>query len=77
MYPTYKTSKYTCLQSCWWCKIGVKWPICPNKQQELLFSVMTLQYHTVYQISSLEANLSLEDKKTALRQKPPTQVYLP
>ena len=46
-------------------------------EQELLFSVMTLQYHTVYQISSLEANLSLEDKKTALRQKPPTQVYLP
>ena len=64
--------KYTCLQSCCWCKIGVKWPICPNQQQGTLlqisyipqFSVMSaLHYHRLYQISSLEANLSLEDMK--------------
>ena len=52
-------------------KIEVKWPICPNQQQgpllEIsyipLLSVMTLHYHRLYQISSLEANLSSEDMK--------------
>ena len=40
---------------------------------------MTLHYHRLYQVSSTEANLSLEDMKTArlCRQKPPSQVYLP
>ena len=42
-----------------------------------LLSVMTLHYHRIYQISSLEANLSLEDPKQLCRQKPPPQVYLP
>ena len=63
---------YACLRSCYWCKIGVKWPICPNQQQEplmeisyipLLSVMATLHYHRLYQISSLEANLSLEDMK--------------
>ena len=65
--------KYACLRSCCWCKIEVKWCICPNQQQgpllEIshisLFSVMTtLHYHRLYQISSsLEANSSLENMK--------------
>ena len=42
-----------------------------------LLSVMTLHYHRLYQISSLEANLCLEDLKKLCRQKPPSQVYLP
>ena len=42
-----------------------------------LLSVMTLHYHRLYQISSLEANLSLEDLKQLCRQNPPSQVYLP
>ena len=50
----------------------VKWPICPNQQQvplleisyiPLLSVMTTLHYHRLYQISSLEANLSLEDMK--------------
>ena len=53
----------------------VKWPICPNRQQGPLLeisyipqlSVMsTLHYHRLYQISSLEANLTLEDMKQVL-----------
>ena len=32
----------------------------------------TLNYHKLYQISSLEANLSLEDMKQLCRQKPPS-----
>ena len=52
-------------------KLGVKWPTCPNQQQgpllEILYipllSVMTLHYHRLYQISSLEANFSSEDMK--------------
>ena len=67
--------KYACLRSCCWCKIEVKLPICPSQQQESLLeisyipllSVMsTLHYHRLYQISSLEANLSLEDMKQLL-----------
>ena len=27
-----KFQKNACLRSCWWCKIGVKWSICPNQQ---------------------------------------------
>ena len=42
-----------------------------------LLSAVTLQYHRLYQISSLEANLSLEDLKQLCRTKPPSQVYLP
>ena len=62
--------KYTCLRSYCWCKIRVKWPICPNQQQGPLLEISyipllpvmsTLHYHILYQISSLEANLSLED----------------
>ena len=53
------------------CKIGAKWPICSNEQQALLLeisyilllSVMTLYYCRLYQISSLEVNLSSEDMK--------------
>ena len=71
---------YACLRSCCWCKIGVKWPICPNQQQgpfleisyiPLLSVMSTLHDHRIYQISSLEASLSLKDM-TALRQKPPS-----
>ena len=66
---------YACLRSCCWCKIGVKWPICPNQQQgplleisytPLLSVMSTLHYHRLYQISSLEANLSFEYKKQLL-----------
>ena len=63
--------KNACLRSCCWGKIGVKWSICPNQQQGSLLeisyiplsSVMTLHYHRLYQISSVEANLSLENMK--------------
>ena len=52
--------KNASLRSCWWCKIGAKWPICPNQQQEPLLkisyipllSVMTLHYHRLYNLSS-------------------------
>ena len=49
---------------------------CPNQQQQgllleisyiPLLSVMTLHYHRLYQISSLEANLSLQDMKQLCR----------
>ena len=61
MYPTCKISK----KKKKWCKIGVKWSICPNQQQGpvLEISYHRLSYHRLYQISSLEANLSLEDMK--------------
>ena len=36
-----------------------------------LLSVMTLHYHEVYKISSLESNLSLEDLKQFCRQTNP------
>ena len=58
---------------------------CPNQQQQgllleisyiPLLSVMTLHYHRLYQISSLEANLSLQDMKQLCQQKPTSQVYL-
>ena len=42
-----------------------------------LLSVMTLHYHRLYEVSSLEANLSLEDLKQLCRQKSLSQVYLP
>ena len=35
----------------------------------------TLHYHRLYQISSLETNLSLEDMKQVCRQKPPSHSY--
>ena len=67
--------KNACLRSCWWCKIGVKWSICPNQQQgpllEIsyipLLSVMTLHYHRLYQTSSLEDNFSSKDTKQLCR----------
>ena len=37
-----------------------------------LLSVIALHYHRLYQISSLEANLSLQDPKQFCRQKLPT-----
>ena len=61
-------------------QIGVKWFIYPNQQQQgplleisytPLLSVMTIHYDGVYQISSLSANLSLEDLKQFLRQTQP------
>ena len=71
MYPACKISKkmHACEAAGWWCKIGVKWLICPNQQQgpllEIsyipLLSVMTPYYYRLYQISSLEANFSSED----------------
>ena len=36
-----------------------------------LLSVMTIRYHGVYQVSSLEANLSLKDLKQSCRQTQP------
>ena len=41
-----------------------------------ILSVMTPHYHRLYQISSLEANLSSEDRLRFCRQKPPSQVYI-
>ena len=69
--------KYACLRSCCWCKVGVKWPICPKQQQRPLGNFIyttivcneytpLLHYHRIYQISSLEANLSLEDMRLLL-----------
>ena len=67
-----KKNRDLCLRSCCSCKIGVKWwPICPNQQQLPLLeisyisplSVMTLHYHILYQISSLEANLGIPTPK--------------
>ena len=91
LHVTYMQKKKKCMhacmhaRSCWWCKIGVKWPICPNQQQQghlleisyipLLF-IMTPHYHRLYQISCLAANLSLEDMKQLCTQKPPSQLYL-
>ena len=73
MYPTCKISKKNVyLQSwcCWWTSFG-------NSYIDPLLSVMTLQYHRLYQISSFEANLSVEDLKQLCRHKTPSQVYLP
>ena len=38
---------------------------------------MTLHHHRLYQIASLEANLSLEDMKQLGRKKPHPQICLP
>ena len=67
--PHAKFQKNACLRGCWWCKIEVQWPICQQQGPLLeilyipLLSVMTLHYHRLYQISSLEANFSSEDMK--------------
>ena len=59
---------------------------CPNQQQQgllleisyiPLLSIMTLHYHILYQISNLEANLSLQDMKQLCQHKPTSKVYLP
>ena len=59
------------------CKVAAGGPLLVEISYIPLLSVMTLHYHRVYQISSLEANLSLEDLKQLCRTKPPSQVYLP
>ena len=41
-----------------------------------LLSVITLHYHRLYSISSLEVNLSSEDLKQLCRQKPSSQVHV-
>ena len=70
MYPTCKNStkkkkKNACLQSCcWWTLLEISSYIPP-------LSEMTLHYHGVYQISSLEDNLSLKDLKHLYRQTQP------
>ena len=69
MYPTCKISKKEKKNAC---KAAAGEPLYIP-----LLSVMTLHYHRLYQISSLAANLSLEDLKQLCRQKPPLQVYLP
>ena len=54
--------KYVCLRSCWWCKIGVKWPICPNQRQgplleisfiPLLSVMTTFHYHSLEDMKQL------------------------
>ena len=61
MYATYKISKF---------EISLL-----EISYILLLSVMKLNYLRLYQISSLEANLSLEDLQQLCRQKPPQQVF--
>ena len=73
MYPTCKISTATKIHTC---KAAAGEPLLEISYIPLL-SVMTLHYHTLYQISCLAANLSLEDLKQLCRQKPPSQVYLP
>ena len=69
MYPTCKISH---TKKCMPAKLLLvdlfwKFPIYRN----FIYSVMTLHYHRVYKISSLEANLSLEDLKQFCRQTHP------
>ena len=52
------------------CKVAVGGPLLEISYIPLL-SEMTLHYHGVYQISSLEANLSLEGLKQSCRQTQP------
>ena len=52
------------------CKVAVGGPLLEISYIPLL-SEMTLHYHGVYQISSLEANLSLEVLKQSCRQTQP------
>ena len=52
------------------CKAVAGGPLLEISYIPLLF-VMTLHYHRVYKISSLEANLSLEDLKQLCRQTHP------
>ena len=60
-----KKKKNACLQSCcWWTLLEISSYIPP-------LSEMTLHYHGVYQISSLEDNLSLKDLKQLYRQTQP------
>ena len=64
-----------CEAAGWWCKIGVKWTICLNQQQQgplleisyiPLLSVTTFKYHRLYQISNFEANLKFRRYEIAL-----------
>ena len=87
MKPTCKISKKKCMLA----KLLVvrNWgnmAPCSNQQQQgllleisyiPLLSIMTLHYHRLYKISSLEANLSLQDMKQLFQQKPMSQVNLP
>ena len=67
MYPTCKILKKRKLHCC---KVAAGGPLLEISYIPLL-SVMTLYYHGVYQISSLEDNLSLEDLKQLCRQTQP------
>ena len=67
MYPTCKISTATKIHTC---KAAAGEPLLEISYIPLL-SVMTLHYHGECQISSLEANLSLEDLKQLCRQTQP------
>ena len=67
MYPTCQNSKKKKMHAC---KVAVGGPLLEISYIPLL-SEMTLHYHGVYQISSLEANLSLEGLKQSCRQTQP------
>ena len=68
MYPTCQNSKKKKKMHA--CKVAVGGPLLEISYIPLL-SEMTLHYHGVYQISSLEANLSLEGLKQSCRQTQP------
>ena len=67
MYPTCKISHTKKMHAC---KADAGGPLLKISDIPLL-SVMTLHYHEVYKISSLESNLSLEDLKQFCRQTNP------
>ena len=60
MYPTCKISKKQTMHAC---KAAAGGPRLEISYIDPLLSVMILYYHRLYQISSLEANLILEDLK--------------
>ena len=71
MYSTCKISKKQKMHAC---KAAAGGPLLEILYIDPLLSVMILYYNKLYQISSLEANLILEDLKQLCRQKPPSQV---
>ena len=73
MYATCKISKKQNMHAC---KAAAGGPLLEISYRDPPLSVMILYYHRLYQISSLEANLILEDLKQLCRPKPPSQVYL-
>ena len=74
MYCTCKISKKQKMHAC---KAAAGRPLLEISYIDPLLPVMILYNNRLYQISSLEANLILEDLKQLCRQKPPSQVYLP